>query len=102
MAPAYTGLEFGSVSMTRRTLMILAGVGASSPLARSQYVLPAQAPPSERFPPSPEQSAEIRRRMGDLEARLSALRQSNTPDENLVEVEIFHKAAAWIGRFNEY
>jgi dienelactone hydrolase len=88
--------------MTRRTLLLLAGAGATSPLARGQYVLPPQAPPTERFPPSPDQAAELRRKMADLEARLSTLRQSSIPDESLVEVEIFHKAAAWIGRHNEY
>ena len=88
--------------MTRRTLLLLAGAGATSPLARSQYVLPPQAPPSEHFPPSPDQAAELRRKMADLEARLSTLRQNNIPDETLVEVEIFHKAAVWIGRHNEY
>jgi dienelactone hydrolase len=37
-----------------------------------------------------------------MEEHLSALRKKSTPDEQLVEVEIFHKAAVWIGRHNEY
>jgi len=88
--------------MTRRTWLMLAGVGAASPLARGQYVLPPQNAPSERFPPSPEQAAEIGRKMAQLQESLAALKQRNVPDESLVEVEIFHKAAAWIGRHNEY
>lgn len=88
--------------MTRRTLLSLTALGAFSPRARSQYVLSPQAPPSDRFPPSSEQAAEIRRKMAELDERLSALLQKEVPDETLVEVEIFHKAAEWIGRHDEY
>lgn len=87
--------------MTRRTLLYLSALGAFSPRARSQYVLSPQAPPSDRFPPSSEQAAEIGRKMAELEKRLSAS-QEKIPDETLVEVEIFHKAAEWIGRHDEY
>jgi len=88
--------------MTRRTLLYLPALGAFSTRARGQYVRPAQAPPGNQFPPSSEQAAEIRRKMAELEERLSALRQKKVPDEPLVEVEIFHKAAEWIGRHDEY
>ena len=40
--------------------------------------------------------------MADLGERVSALRRKEVPDETLVEVEIFHKAAVWIGRHDEY
>jgi dienelactone hydrolase len=86
----------------RRTFLLLAGAAAASPLARSQYVLPPQAPPSEKFPPSPAQAAEIAHRLSDLQGRIAALRKKNVADESLVEVEIFQKAAAWIARFGEY
>jgi len=86
----------------RRTFLLLAGAAAASRLGRSQYVLPPQAVPSERFPPSPTQAAEMGRRMALLQERLAALRMKNVPDESLVEAEIFHKAAVWIGRYNEY
>jgi len=88
--------------MTRRMLLWLAGAGTSSFVAQGQYVLPPQAPPNEHFPPSGEQAAELRRKMAEMEQRLSDLRKKSAPDEQLVEVEIFHKAAAWIGRHNEY
>jgi hypothetical protein len=88
--------------MTRRTLLHLSVLGALSPCARGQYVLSQQNPPGDRFPPSPEQAAEIRRKMAELEARLAALRDKAVADETLVEVEIFHKAAEWIGRHDEY
>jgi pimeloyl-ACP methyl ester carboxylesterase len=88
--------------MTRRTLLHLSVLGALAPSARGQYVLSQQSPPDGRFPPSSEQAAEIRRKMAELEARLVALGGSNIADDNLVEVEIFHKAAEWIGRHDEY
>jgi hypothetical protein len=88
--------------MTRRTWVALAGIGMTPRWAMSQYVLPPQAPPSERFPPSPEQAGEITRKMGQLQDSLAKLKQQGASDELLVEVEIFHKAAAWIGRHSEY
>ena len=88
--------------MTRRTLLLLAGAGATSPAAWSQYVLPPQNPPSERFPPSPGQAAELGHKMAQLQEGLTALRKKGVADEVLVEAEIFHKAALWIGRYNEY
>src|SRR5215472_2468984 len=86
----------------RRTFLLLAGAAAASRLVRSQYVLPPQNMPGERFPPSAGQAAEIGRKIALLQERLSDLRKKNVSDESLVEVEIFHKAAVWIGRFNEY
>ncbi len=88
--------------MTRRTLLYLSALGYYSPLARGQYVLSPQAPPATQFPPSAEQAAAIRRKMAALEERLSALREQNVPDASLSEVEIFHKAAVWMGRYDEY
>lgn len=88
--------------MTRRTLLHLSVLGALAPSARGQYVLSQQSPPDGRFPPSSEQAAEIRRKMAELEARLVAVGGSNIADDTLVEVEIFHKAAEWIGRHDEY
>jgi pimeloyl-ACP methyl ester carboxylesterase len=88
--------------MTRRALLYLPALGVFSPLARSQYVRPPQSPPADQFPPSSEQAAEMRRKMADLDERLSALQQKKVPDDSLVEVEIFHKAAVWIGRHDEY
>jgi dienelactone hydrolase len=88
--------------MTRRTWLALTGLGVAPRWAQSQYVLPAQAPPSERFPPSREQSEEITRKMAQLHDSLAKLSQKGVADERLVEVEIFHKAAQWIGRYNEY
>ncbi len=86
--------------MTRRTVLFLPAFGAFPLLAQGQYS--PQAAPAKTFSPSPEQAAEIRRKMGKLPQSLSALRQKNVPDESLVEVEIFHKAAQWIGHHNEY
>jgi hypothetical protein len=86
----------------RRTFLLLAGATAASRLGQSQYVLPPQAVPPERYPPSPAQAAEIGRKMGLLQDRLADLRKKNVPDASLVEAEIFHKAAVWIGRYNEY
>jgi hypothetical protein len=86
----------------RRTFLLLAGTAAASRLGRSQYVLPPQAVPGERYPPTPAQAAEIGRKLSLLQDRLSDLRKKNVPDEALVEAEIFHKAAVWIGRYNEY
>jgi dienelactone hydrolase len=86
----------------RRTFLLLAGAAAASRFGRSQYVLPPQNVPSERFPPSAGQAAEIGRKIALLQERLSDLRNKNVSDESVVEVEIFHKAAVWIGRFNEY
>jgi pimeloyl-ACP methyl ester carboxylesterase len=88
--------------MTRRTLLHLPALGAFATAARSQYVLAPQSPPREQYPPSSEQVAEIRRKMAQLAERLSASRENKVADETLVEVEIFHKAAEWIGRHNEY
>src|SRR5262245_12966033 len=88
--------------MTRRSLLLLAGSAATTPSARSQYVLPPQNPPSERFPPSSEQAAELTQKMAQLQDRLAALKKKGVNDELLVEVEIFHKAVSWIGRYNEY
>jgi pimeloyl-ACP methyl ester carboxylesterase len=87
--------------MTRRTLLYLSALGTLAPRARSQYIRPPQSPPASQFPPSSEQAAELRRKTANLEDRLSALRQK-VPDETLVEVEIFQKAAEWIGRHDEY
>jgi hypothetical protein len=86
----------------RRTFLLLAGAAAASRFGRSQYVLPPQNVPNERFPPSPGQAAEIGHKLALLQERLSDLRKKSVPDEAVVEVEIFHKAAVWIGRFNEY
>jgi pimeloyl-ACP methyl ester carboxylesterase len=86
----------------RRTFLVLAGTVAASHLGRSQYVLPPQAVPPERYPPSPAQSVEIGRKMALMQERLADLRKKNVPDESLVEAEIFHKAAVWIGRYDEY
>ena len=88
--------------MTRRTWLMIAGALAGTPWAKGQYVLPPQNPPDTRFPPTPEQAAEIGRKMAQLQDRLSALKQKNVPDEAFAEVEIFHKAAEWIGRYHEY
>ena len=86
----------------RRTFLLLAGAAAASRLGRSQYVLPPQAVPPERYPPSSAQAAEIGRKIALLQDRLAELHKKNVPDESLVEAEIFHKAAVWIGRYNEY
>ena len=86
----------------RRTFLLLTGATVAARFGRSQYVLPPQPVPSERFPPSPEQASELRRRIALLEVRLQELRKRNVEDAALVEVEIFHKAAVWIERFNEY
>jgi predicted esterase len=88
--------------MTRRTWLMLAGLGAAPRWSRSQYVLPPQNAPTERFRPSPEQATDITSKMAQLQERLSKLQQRGVPDEQLVEVEIFHKAATWIGHYNEY
>jgi pimeloyl-ACP methyl ester carboxylesterase len=88
--------------MTRRTLLSLPALGALAFRARGQYVRPAQNPPSSQFPPSPEQAAEIRSKTAELEERLSSLRGKQVPDEAVAEVEIFHKAAEWIERHDEY
>src|ERR1700722_17040479 len=88
--------------MTRRTWLMMAGALAGTPWAKGQYVLPPQTPPETRFPPTPEQAAEIGRKMAQLQDRLAALKQKNVADELLAEVEIFHKAAEWIGRYHEY
>ena len=86
----------------RRTFLFFTGAAAVSRLGYGQYVLPPQPLPSERFPPSPGQLAEIRRKTALLETSLQGFRKKNIPDELLVEAEIFHKAAVWIERFNEY
>ncbi|MEO8050515.1 MAG: prolyl oligopeptidase family serine peptidase [Acidobacteriota bacterium] len=88
--------------MTRRTWLMLAGALAGTRWGNGQYVLPAQAPPAERFPPTPEQAAEIARKMAQLQDSLASLKQKGALDESLAEVEIFHKAAEWIGRYHEY
>jgi dienelactone hydrolase len=81
---------------------MIAGSLAGARLGRGQYVLPPQNPPDTRFPPTPEQAAEIARKIEQLEESLASLKQKNVPDESLAEVEIFHKAAEWIGRYREY
>jgi dienelactone hydrolase len=86
----------------RRTFLLFTGAAAVSRLGYGQYVLPPQPLPSERFPPSPGPLAEIRRKTALLETSLQDLRKKNIADELLVEAEIFHKAAVWIERFNEY
>ena len=86
----------------RRTFLMLAGAAAASRLAPGQYVLPPQAPPKETFPPTPAQAAEINRKLASLDSALKALKANNTSDDLLVDVEIFHKAGSWIGRFGEY
>src|SRR5580700_9691239 len=86
----------------RRTFLLFTGAAAASRFAPGQYVLPPQPLPSERFPPSPEQLAEIRRKTALLASRLDQLRPKNIPDDLFVEVEIFHKAGVWIDRFGEY
>ncbi len=88
--------------MTRRALLYLPALAVFSPHLRGQYLRPSQSPPDSQFPPSSEQAAEMRRKLAELEERLSALRGKNAPEESLVEVEIFHKAAVWIGRQAEY
>jgi len=88
--------------MTRRTFHRLVGAGAASRAAWSQYMLPPQNPPGERFPPSAPQAAELGRKIAQLQESLTALRKKGVADEALVEAEIFHKAAVWIGRYNEY
>ena len=87
---------------SRRTFLLLTGAAAVSRFAPGQYVLPPQPLPSERFPPSPEQLAQIRRKTALLASRLDQLRQRNIADDLLAEVEIFHKASVWIDRFGEY
>ena len=67
----------------RRTFLLLAGATAASRPGRSQYVLPPQAVPPERFPPSAQEAAEIARRLTQLEERLTDLRKKNVPDESL-------------------
>jgi len=86
----------------RRTFLLFTGAAAASRLGYGQYVLPPQPVPSERFPPSPAQLAEIRRKTALLEASFQDLRKKNIPDDLLVEAEIFHKASVWIERFKEY
>ena len=71
--------------MTRRTLFYLTVLGAVAPQARGQYVRPSQAPPSDQFPPSSEQAAELLRKIAELEGRISALRRKSVPDETLAE-----------------
>ena len=75
----------------RRTFLLFTGAAAVSRVGRGQYVLPPQPLPTERFPPSPGQLAEIRRKTASLETRLQNLRKKNIPDESLVEAEIFIK-----------
>jgi hypothetical protein len=88
--------------MTRRTWLALAGLGVTPRWAQSQYVLPPQNAPAERFPPSREQAEEITSKMTQLQESLATFKKNNVADESLVEVEIFHKAATWIGHHNEY
>lgn len=95
-------LNQNTLNPNRRTFLLLAGAAAASRLAPGQYVLPPQSPPKDQYPPTPAQAAEIAHKMVALQDRLTALAKNNVADESLVEVEIFHKAAAWIGRFNEY
>ena len=87
---------------SRRTFLLFTGAAAASRFAPGQYMLPPQPLPSERFPPAPEQLAEIRRKTALLASRLDQLRPKNIPDDLFVEVEIFHKAGVWIDRFGEY
>src|SRR6476661_2507809 len=99
----YSMRHIGStMKSNRRAFLIFTGAATVSRLGRSQYVLPPQPVPSERFPPSPAQLAEIRRKTTLLETSLQNLRRKNIADELLVESEIFHKASVWIERFNEY
>ena len=86
----------------RRTFLMLVGTAAASRFARAQYVLPPQAPPKETFPPTPAQAAEINRKLASLDSALKALKANNTSVDLIAEVEIFHKAGTWIGRFGEY
>lgn len=86
----------------RRTFLLLAGAAAASRFARGQYVLPPQSPPKETYPPTSAQAAEIARKLGTLQDRITALAKNSVADESLAEVEVFHKAASWIGRFNEW
>src|SRR5579863_1242983 len=88
--------------MSRRTWLALAGLGVTPRWAQSQYVLPPQRAPAERFPPSREQDEEITSKMTQLQESLATFKKNNVADESLVEVEIFHKAATWIGHHNEY
>ena len=90
------------MNQDRRTFLRLAGVAALSPLARAQYVLPPQAPPAEKFPPTPAQAAEIGRKLATLQDRIADLRKKSVADNLLAEVEIFHKAGSWIGHYGEY
>jgi len=69
-----------NMNPNRRTFLLFTGAAAVSRLGYGQYVLPPQPLPSERFPPSPGQLAEIRRKTALLETSLQDLRKKNIAD----------------------
>jgi predicted esterase len=67
-----------------------------APAAAQSYLPPPSKPPSE------EKLKEIDARMTKLRRLLDSLRRQGVHDPYLADVEIYHKAAAWIIRHNEY
>lgn len=64
--------------------------------------------PAQNFAPPPTQAPDaaklkdIAERAGRLDRRLAGLRRQNVRDPYLADVEIYHKAAVWITRHNEF
>lgn len=74
------------------TVVVLGLVGP----AVGQY----EPPPAK--PPDPATLKAIAAKTEKLERALATLRKNNVRDPGLAETEIFHKAAVWIVRHNEY
>jgi len=53
------------------------------------------------FPPTPDQQQQIAAKIDQLDAAVAKLR-ATVPDEQLVDAEVYLKAAQWIVRFDEF
>src|ERR1017187_6168796 len=64
--------------------------------------LMAQAPPTPSlYRPTPAERSAMEQKTSELEAALRPLR-GRTPDDSLVDAEVYLKAAKWILRFDEF
>jgi pimeloyl-ACP methyl ester carboxylesterase len=74
-------------------------------LATACAVVALSADPKQElssYPPDEATLRTIEQRLKDLDEKLKELRKANVKDPYLAEVEIFHKAAAWAVKHNEF
>ena len=71
-------------------------------IAASLFLASALSPHLPAQPPSADDAAAITNKLAELKKSLAVLRDAGTPPTQLVDVEIYAKAAEWIVRHEEF